>query len=69
MATADEMIYKLDESVRCAHDEREADEALGFASGYLRALDDFSIVTTDQSAAARKLLVETRQAWVRNVRT
>jgi hypothetical protein len=65
MATADQMISKLAESVRTAHDEREANEALRFASGYLRALDDFGIVTAEQSATARKQLVETRQAWGR----
>ncbi|MFB9127794.1 hypothetical protein ACFFYR_33275 [Paraburkholderia dipogonis] len=63
MATPDEMLSKLVESVRTAHDAWEADEALKFASGYVRALDDFALITADQSAATRKLLLDTRQAW------
>jgi hypothetical protein len=60
MPTTDEMLKKLADSVRIAHDEREANSALGFASGYVRALDDFSLITPEESQTARKLLRETR---------
>lgn len=63
------MISKLVESVRSAHDERTADEALRFASGYVRALDDFDLITSDQSQSARGLLMETRNAWMSIPRT
>ncbi|WP_158935218.1 hypothetical protein [Burkholderia sp. S171] len=64
MQNATETLLKLIGDVRAAHDERQADSALRFASGYVRALSDFGIISDEQDREARKSLKEVRNAWM-----
>jgi hypothetical protein len=60
MPNTKEMIGKLVESIRSAHDRREAEAALQFASGYIRALDDFKLITPEESREARAAIMNAR---------
>jgi uncharacterized protein YjiS (DUF1127 family) len=64
MQNATETLTKLIEAVRAAVDEREADSAVRFASGYVRALSDFGIISDERDREARKSLIEVRNAWM-----
>lgn len=63
MANAAEMIGKLVETIRSAHDKQEADKATLFASGYIRALDDFNLITPEESRSARTALRDACDGW------
>lgn len=62
MPNTKEMIVKLVKSIRSAPDRREAEHALDFASGYIRALDDFNLITPEESREARTELMNARSA-------
>lgn len=66
MPNIEEMLGKLIESIRSAHDKQEANKATLFASGYIRALDDFNLITQEESISARSLLSDTSDAWSSN---
>ncbi|WP_430231820.1 hypothetical protein [Paraburkholderia tropica] len=62
MPNTKEVIEKLVASIRCATDRREAESAIRFASGYIRALDDFRLITAEESREARAAIMNARCA-------
>lgn len=54
--------FTLVESIQSAPDRTEANAALEFASGYIRALDDFTLITPDESREARAAILNARSA-------
>ncbi|MEZ2310516.1 hypothetical protein AB6809_28125 [Paraburkholderia sp. RCC_158] len=62
MPNTEEMVGKLVESIRSAPDRREGEAALQFASGYIGALDDFKLITPEESREARAAVMNARSA-------